>query len=104
MSLQKSSTTKEMFIKEHNLWDEYHDCRDFNFKGYDNQDEILINKIIKYLESKLKILDLECGINLIYQHFKDNKKMTIIGYDYVSYNNSIECDISNLPDEDELFY
>jgi hypothetical protein len=27
--------------------------------------------------------------------------MTIIGYDYVSFNNSIECDISNLLDEDE---
>ena len=26
MSLQKSSTTKEMFIKEPNLWNEYHDC------------------------------------------------------------------------------
>jgi hypothetical protein len=52
-----------------------------------------INKIIKYLESKskhkLKILDLGCGRNLIYQHFKDNKKMSIIGYDYVSFNNSI---------------
>ena len=51
-----------------------------------SQDEIPINKIIKYLESKskhkLKILDLECGRNLIYQHFKYNKKMTIIGYDY----------------------
>ena len=107
MSLQKSSTTKEMFIKEPNLWNEYHDCRDFSFKGYYNQEDIPINKIIKYLESKskhkLKILDLGCGINLIYQHLlkKDNKKMTIIGYDYVSYNNSIECDISNLPDEDE---
>ncbi len=64
-----------------------------------------INKIIKYLESKskhkLKILDLGCGRNLIYQHFKDNKKMTIIGYDYVSFNDSIECDISNLPDDNE---
>ena len=53
MSLQKSSTTKEMFIKELNLWTLYYDCRDFSFKGYDNQDEILINKIIKYLEKNL---------------------------------------------------
>ena len=63
-----------------------------------------INKIIKYLESKskhkLKILDLGCCRNLIYQHFleKDNKKISIIRYDYVSFNDSIECDISNLPD------
>ena len=27
--------------------------------------------------------------------------MVIIGYDYISYNGSIKCDISNLPDEDE---
>jgi len=32
---------------------------------------------------------------------EDNKKMSIIGYDHVSFNNSIECDISNLQDEDE---
>ena len=27
--------------------------------------------------------------------------MSIIGYDYVSFNDSIECDIGNLSDEDE---
>ena len=27
--------------------------------------------------------------------------MLIIGYDYISYNCSIKCDISNLPDEDD---
>ena len=105
MSSQKSTTTKEMFIKEPNLWHEYHNFRDFSFKGYDNQNEIPINKIIKYLETKskhkLKILDLGCGRNLIKEHFANNNKFTIIGYDYVSYNGSIECDISNLPDEDE---
>ena len=109
MSSQKSSTTKEMFIKEPNS--QSHDCRDLSFKGYDNQDEILrspINKIIKYLESKskhkLKILDLVCGRTLIHPHLleKNNKKMTIIGYDYVSFNDSIKCDISNLPNEDDL--
>lgn len=31
MSSQKSTTTKEMFIKEPNLWHEYHDSRDFSF-------------------------------------------------------------------------
>lgn len=65
-----------------------------------------INKIISYLETKskhkLKILDLGCGRNLIYQHFKDNKKMTIIGCDYVSFNDSIKYDISKLPDDETI--
>jgi hypothetical protein len=29
------------------------------------------------------VLDLGCGRNLIYKYFKDNKKMSIIGYDYL---------------------
>lgn len=104
MSTQKSSNTKKMFENE-NLWHQYHDCRDFSFQGYDNQNEIPVNKIISYLETKknhkLKILDLGCGRNLIYEHFKDNKKFTITGYDYVSCNDSKVADISDLPEEDE---
>jgi len=57
-----------------------------------------IKSKIKY---KLKILDLGCGRNLIKEHFK-NSKFDIIGYDYVSYNDSIACDISHLPNEDEI--
>ena len=105
MTIQKSETTKDMFKSNSELWHNYHDYRDFSFLGYDNQNEIPINKIINYLETKsnkkLKILDLGCGRNLIKDHFKDNIKMDIIGYDYVSFNESIECDISNLPDNDE---
>jgi superfamily II DNA or RNA helicase len=105
MTIQKSETTKDMFKSNSELWHNYHDYRDFSFLGYDNQNEIPINKIINYLESKsnkkLKILDLGCGRNLIKDHFKDNIKMDIIGYDYVSFNESIECDISNLPEHRE---
>ena len=105
MSTQKSETTNKMFETTPTLWHEYHDSRDFSFKGYDKQDEIPLNKIIKYLETKrshkLNILDLGCGRNLIQEHFKDNKKFTVTGYDYVSYNGSKVADISNLPEEDE---
>ena len=105
MTVQKSNTTKEMFKEKSELWFEYHEARDFSFEGYDNKDEIPVNKIINYLKTKekckLKILDLGCGRNIIHEHFKDNKKFEITGYDYVSFKNSKEADISNLPEEDE---
>lgn len=46
-------------------------------------------------------MDLGCGRNLIKQHFKDNKKFDITGYDYVSHNGSKIADISDLPNDDE---
>lgn len=105
MSIQNSKTTEEMFKENKKLWYEYHDSRDLSFKGYDKQEEIPINKIISYLETKktkkLKILDLGCGRNLIKDNFKENKKFEITGYDYVSFNDSIKCDISKLKDDDE---
>ena len=105
MATQKSETTNQMFTTTPSLWHSYHDSRDFSFKGYDNQYEIPLNKIIKYLETKkshkLNILDLGCGRNLIQEHFKDNKKFTVTGYDYVSYNGSKVADISSLPEGDE---
>ncbi len=105
MATQKSETTNKMFTTTPSLWHSYHDSRDFSFKGYDKPDEIPLNKIIKYLETKkshkLNILDLGCGRNLIQEHFKDNKKFTVTGYDYVSYNGSKVADISHLPEEDE---
>ena len=105
MSIQTSINTNKMFEENPELWHQYHDYRDFSFKGYDNQDEIPVNKIIAYLDKKkkhkLKILDLGCGRNSIKDAFKDNNKFTITGYDHVSYNNSIACDIRKLPEDDE---
>jgi superfamily II DNA or RNA helicase len=104
MVIQKSETTFNMFKKQPKLWEQYHEARDFSFKGYD-QDEVPVNKIIKYLETKknhrLKILDLGCGRNYIKEYFKENKKFTITGYDYISYNGSKVADISNLEDEED---
>lgn len=105
MSSQTSNTTNKMFLKNKNLWHEYHTKRDFSFRGYDKPEEIPVNKIINYLETKrerkLKILDLGCGRNKIYNHFIDNTHFSITGYDHISCNNSIECDISNLKEDDE---
>ena len=104
MSIQKSDNTNKMFKDKPELWEQYHEARDFSFQGYE-QNEIPVNKIISYLETKknhrLKILDLGCGRNLIKEHFKDNKKFTITGYDHISYNGSKVSDISNLEDEEE---
>ena len=106
MSIQHSKNTVDMFKKTPNEWHIYHDNRDESFKGYDNQEEIPVNKIIKYLETKmkhkLKILDLGCGRNKIKEHFKNNKKFKITGYDYVKFNGSKVGDISDLSNyEDE---
>ena len=105
MSSQNSANTNNMFDNDSELWHLYHNYRDYSFEGYDNQDEIPVNRIIRYLKSKsrrkLKILDLGCGRNHIYEHFKQNKNVSITGYDHISYNDSIVCDISNLPEEDE---
>ena len=70
-------------------------------------EEIPVNKIISYLETKikyrLKILDLGCGRNLIKQHFESrtNTNFNITGYDYVENNGSKIADISNLVNEDD---
>ena len=105
LSIQNSNTTHEMFKTNQTLWYDYHDSRDFSFQGYDNQQEIPINKIINYLTKKtsrkLTILDLGCGRNIIKSTFKNFPSLNIIGYDHVSFNDSIECDISKLPNENE---
>ena len=105
MSTQKSQTTQKMFSDDPDLWEEYHAARDLSFKGYDKQKEIPVNKIISYLETKikyrLKILDLGCGRNLIKQHFKLNTIFNITGYDYVENNGSKVCDISKLDVESD---
>jgi hypothetical protein len=103
MAIQNSKNTNTQFLENPDDWELYHKCRDHSFLGYDNQSEIPVNKIISYLDTKkskrLKILDLGCGRNLIYNHFKNNANFSITGYDHISYNGSIACDISNLPVE-----
>ena len=105
MSIQNSLNTSEMFTINPNKWHIYHDNRDESFKGYDNQEEIPLNKIISYLKTKekhkLKILDLGCGRNKIKENFKLNKKFHITGYDHVSFNGSKEGDISKLSTYEE---
>jgi ribosomal RNA-processing protein 8 len=105
MATQHSQTTSEQFAKNPGEWHEYHDARDFSFEGYVEQEEIPVNKIIRYLQSKekrrLNILDLGCGRNKIKTFFEGNRNFNITGYDHVSYNGSIACDISELPEDNE---
>ena len=105
MSIQNSQTTNELFANNPNLWHQYHDARDFSFLGYKEQEEIPVNKIISYLKTKenrrLRILDLGCGRNQISKYFESNRNFDITGYDHISHNGSVACDISNLPDENE---
>ena len=104
MSKQNSQTTKQMFQTDIEIWHKYHDTRDICFKGYSDQNDIPVNKIITYLQTKskhiLNILDLGCGRNLIKTFFESNMNFNIKGYDHVSFNNSFEVDICQLPDND----
>ena len=105
LSIQNSNTTHKMFKTNQTLWHDYHNSRDFSFQGYDNQQEIPVNKIINYLTKKtsrkLTILDLGCGRNIIKTTLSNYPSLNIIGYDHISFNDSIECDISKLPNENE---
>jgi ubiquinone/menaquinone biosynthesis C-methylase UbiE len=105
MATQNSRTTQKMIEENEDLWHKYHANRDVSFEGYDDQDEIPLNKITAYLETKssrrLKILDLGCGRNKIQEKFLSNDKLSVTGYDYVSYNGSQVADIRKLPEEDE---
>ena len=53
MTVQKSEKTHKMFKQNNNLWHQYHKLRNNSFLGYNNQDELPVNKIIKYLEQKI---------------------------------------------------
>ena len=105
LTIQNSNTSYTMFQQNPTLWNDYHNARDFSFQGYDNQHEIPINKIITYIAKKilkkLTILDLGCGRNLIQEYFKNYPNLNIIGYDHISFNGSIQCDISKLPNDNE---
>ncbi|MBA43225.1 MAG: hypothetical protein CMF62_04340 [Magnetococcales bacterium] len=104
-TIQNSKNTHKLLKKDSKSWHDYHDYRDYSFKGYDKQDELPIQIIIKYLEKlqdhKLNILDLGCGRNLISKHFESSKTINIVGYDHVSFNGSISKDISNLDNVNE---
>ena len=106
MNSQNSQTTLKMFTDDPDLWDVYHEERKLNCKKYYKQEVVPVNKIISYLETKLKyklrILDMGCGMNLIKEHFKYNTIFNITGYDYVENNRSKVCDISKLDEESEL--
>jgi hypothetical protein len=83
---QKSCTTHEKLQSNPAEWLAYHDARDISFQGYD-QSQIPRNRAIVHLTNKrkhrLRILDLGCGRNNIAQHYADEKKFTIQGYDHV---------------------
>ena len=104
MQQQNSADTFKIFQKKPDLWHQYHDNQGIILKEY-NKSDIPVNKIITYLKTKenykLTIMDMGCGKNLIAQHFANNNKFTIIGYDYISYNGSKQADISKLSDDNE---
>jgi hypothetical protein len=101
MSTQSAYTTDQMFKQNPEYWHKYHDSRDISFQGYEQKD-IPVNKIIEYLKKieqrskKVKIADLGCGRNKIYEVFRESKYIKVTGYDYISYNNSKSINILDI--------
>jgi hypothetical protein len=85
---QKSTTTHEKLQSNPAEWHAYHAARDISFQGYVDQSQIPRNRVIAHLNNKrkhrLRILDLGCGRNNIAQHYADEKKFTIQGYDHIA--------------------
>lgn len=101
-----SNNLNKLFNENSQLWKEYHEIAEKNEQGFIEQDEIPYKRIIRYLENmKTKrdkyIADLGCGKARIAEHFKNNNLFKFYNYDHYAENDNIEnCDISNLPLED----
>jgi superfamily II DNA or RNA helicase len=102
----KSSNLKQTFHEDIQLWHNYHQISEDNEKSFP-EDEIPRNRIIQEL-NKIKtkrrklVVDMGCGKAHISDYYKDDNRFEFINYDHVAVNDKvIECDISNIPLEDD---
>jgi SAM-dependent methyltransferase len=102
----KSSNLQNTFKEDIQLWYNYHQISEENEKSFP-EDEIPRNRIIQEL-NKIKtkrrkvVVDMGCGKAQISEHYNDDNRFEFINYDHIAVNDKVkECDISNLPLEDD---
>lgn len=101
-----SSNLHNAFKEDIELWHNYHKIAEENEKSFPDEG-IPRNRIIQELD-KIKtkrrklIVDMGCGKAQIAEHFKHDNRFEFINYDHIAINDNVtECDISNVPLEDD---
>jgi len=101
-----SNNLHNAFKQDIELWHNYHKIAEENEKSFPDEG-IPRNRIIQELD-KIKtkrrklIVDMGCGKAQIAEHFKHDNRFEFINYDHIAINDNVtECDISNVPLEDD---
>ncbi len=101
-----SSNLHTAFKEDIESWHNYHKIAEENEKSFPDEG-IPRNRIIQELD-KIKtkrrklIVDMGCGKAQIAEHFKHDNRFEFINYDHIATNDKVtECDISNVPLEDD---
>jgi superfamily II DNA or RNA helicase len=102
----RSDNLAQHFRSNRDEFIEYHRIRDENletFEQHDRPHERIITELNKIKTKRQKIVvDMGCGLAKIAEHFKNDRRFQFINYDHVSTKeNIIECDISEMPLEDD---
>lgn len=102
----RSDTLANHFRTNRDEFTEYHTIRDKNLEKYDKSvrpHEKIIAELerIKTKRQKL-VVDMGCGMAKIAGHFANDLRFNFINYDHISSRENItECDISQMPLEDD---
>jgi superfamily II DNA or RNA helicase len=102
----RSDNLAQHFRSNRDDFIEYHRIRDENLESFEQNDrphERIIAELNKIKTKRQKlIVDMGCGLAKIAEYFKNDRRFQFINYDHVSTKeNIIECDIKNMPLEDD---
>lgn len=99
---QRSDNLHKYFQENRAEWEHYHRVSEENEQTFEVIPRNRIVDELKKLKRKNKrIVDMGCGKTLISSYF-ENEQFEFINYDHIAIDKSvIECDIANMPLEDE---
>jgi ribosomal RNA-processing protein 8 len=101
-----SSNLHNAFKEDVELWHNYHKIAEENEKSFPDEGiprNCIIQELDKIKTKRRKlIVDMGCGKAQIAEHFKRDNRFEFINYDHIAINDNVtECDISNVPLEDD---